>query len=103
MQSEYWGKRSYYEILLKRYSQSEQSARKALSMAPSEDWIVSNLAAAILFQGKFSEAKDIYLEYKNNQALKFMFMKDFKDFEKYGVIPADYIPNVEKIKQLLEE
>lgn len=103
LQSEYWGKRSYYEILLKRYSQSEQSARKALSMAPSEDWIVSNLAAAILFQGKFPEAKDIYLEYKNNQALKFMFMKDFKDFEKYGVIPADYIPNVEKIKQLLEE
>ena len=67
----------------------------------NQHWIASNLAAALLFQGKYAEAEKIYRQYKDEQ--KDSFLDDFKQFAEAGVIPKEYEVDVEKIKKILME
>lgn len=90
---------SYYAIFFKDFGLSESLSRQAINLNPEPIWYYSNLAAALLFQGKFVEAKKIYQEY--SQTLKTDFLNDFKQFEKAGVVPEDRKKDVEKIKKLL--
>ena len=55
---------SYYSILLGLFKDGEQYALEALTVAPSFNIINTNLAAALLFQGKVEEAEKIYRQYK---------------------------------------
>lgn len=63
--------------------------------------VYSNLAAALLFQGKYQEAEKIYRQY--NSELKEGFLSDFEEFAKAGVIPKNREEDVENIKKILEE
>ena len=61
----------------------------------------TNLAASILLQGRYDEAKEIYLKYKDE--LKNSFLDHFEEFKLNGVIPQERLNDVEKIIKLLND
>ena len=95
------GSLSFNAILINKYPEAEQLAREGLEVDSTQHWIASNLAAALLFQGKYSEAEPIYRQYKDE--LKEGFLDDFKQFKVAGVIPKEREEDVAKIKRMLEE
>ena len=95
------GNQSFFAIFMKQYAEAEQYARKGLAVDSTQLFIYTNLAAALLFQGKYGEAEVIYRQYKDE--LKDGFLGDLKQFAEAGVIPKEREEDVEKIKKLLEE
>ena len=87
--------------MLKKYSEAEKYAKEALSFLPPQPLLYSNLAPALLFQGKYAEAENIYRQYKDE--LKDTFLDDFMQFSEAGVIPKEREADVEKIKKTLNE
>ena len=45
---------------VKKNEQAEHYAREGLAVDSTQHWIATNLAAALLFQGKYAEAEKIY-------------------------------------------
>jgi hypothetical protein len=95
------GNQSYTCIFMKQYAKGERYARQALLLDESQHWIYTNLAAALLFQGKTEEAETICRQYKDE--LKEGILEDFKAYAEAGVIPKKYERDVERIKQMLNE
>jgi tetratricopeptide (TPR) repeat protein len=54
------GESSRYSLFVRDFGAAETSARRALDLDKNQTWIASNLAHALLFQGKFAEADAIY-------------------------------------------
>lgn len=96
---DYLGDQSFYSILTGDFSQAERISRQAISLRPNQNYYYGNLAAALLLQGKYSEAKSIYEQYKD--ILKQDFLGDLDLFEKAGIIPPGRINDIERIKHLL--
>jgi tetratricopeptide (TPR) repeat protein len=95
------GNQSWYAIFMKQYAKSEQLAREGLAIDSTKTFIYSNLAAALLFQGKYAEAEKLYRQYKSE--LKVSFLDDFRQYAEVGVIPKECEVDVEKIKKMLNE
>ena len=95
------GGQSFYAIFAKQYAEAEQYAHEGLAVDSTKHFIYANLAAALLFQGKYTEAEKIYRQYK--YVLKDGFLDDFRQYAEAGVIPKECEADVEKIKQLLSE
>ena len=91
---------SFNEIFLKKFSEAECLAREGLETDSTQHRIASNLAAALLFQGKYTEAEKIYRQYKSE--LSDSFLDDFKQFAEAGVIPPKCEADVEKIKKTVK-
>ena len=103
LQSNYasqFGNQSFNCIFAKQYSEAEKYAREGLAIDSTKHFIYSNLAAALLFQGKYDEAEKIYRQYKDE--LKDSFLDDFRQFAEAGIIPKEREADVEKIKKMLE-
>lgn len=96
-----FGNLSLNAIFLKNHSKAEQFAREGLAVDSTQHWIASNLAVAILLQGRYTEAECIYRQYKDE--LRDSFLDDFEQFKAVGVIPKEREEDVEKIKQMLKE
>ena len=92
---------SFVSIMLKKYHAAEQYAREALALDTTKHLTVTNLAASLLFQGKYSEAEKLYRHYR--EELKDHFFDDFKQFTEAGAVPKKREKDVEKIKQLLNK
>lgn len=92
---------SFNYIFMKQFVEAEQYACEGLAVDSTQHWIASNLAAALLFQGKTAEAEKLYRQYKDE--LKDGFLDDFKRFAEAGVIPKEREADVERIKRILEE
>lgn len=96
-----------WELLFEQdFAGAEQAARAGLavpeSLHPSVQWIYTNLATALLFQGKYAEAKEIYTTYRDipfdeNKTFRFTFLEDLTALEKQGITH----PDVAKIRVLL--
>ncbi|MCR5851223.1 MAG: tetratricopeptide repeat protein [Bacteroidaceae bacterium] len=99
--ADYLGSHSCCCVFTKQYAEAEQYAREGLAIDSTKHFIYSNLAAALLFQGKYEEAEQIYCQYK--EELKDSFLDDFKQFAKVGVIPKEREADVERIKRLIKE
>ncbi len=95
------GNLSYQSIFMGAFEQSERLAQENISIDPTKPKKRLNLAASLLFQGRYNEAEAIYRQFK--EELKDSFLQDFSDFEEAGIIPNDRLNDVEKIKQLLNE
>ena len=80
---------------------AEQYARETLSIDTTQLNANTNLAAALLFQGKFDEAEVIYRRYKDE--LKESFSQSLIDCESAGIIPEERKADVEMIRKLLLE
>jgi hypothetical protein len=68
----------------------------------TQEWIISNLALSLLYQGKWEEAQKLYLEWKdkpyNNATYKKAFLDDLESLENAGITHSD----VNKIRSLLK-
>jgi tetratricopeptide (TPR) repeat protein len=101
-----YGNLSWYYLFERQFVQAEKAARKALELDSTQQWVNTNLAHALLFQGKFDEAKKIYLSmkdkvYEEDETKKYkdIFLADLKELEEAGITNKD----VEKIRKLLEK
>jgi len=99
---------SWEYLFVNEYAQSEQFARKAFEIDSTYSVSKTNLAHALLFQNRFSEAEAVYKElsqtiFRNNETYTKVLLNDFDDLEKAGAIPEKYKDDVEKIKKILQE
>ena len=92
---------SFYANLLGKFKEGEQYSLEAIKVDSTQHVAYTNLAAALLLQGRFEEAKKLYLEYKDE--FKNNFIDDFAEFERLGVIPEERKADVERIKAILNE
>lgn len=98
---------SYYYLFINDFIQSEQAARKALDLDSSYLPPKTNLAHALLFQNRFSEAEPIYKElsqtiYQDNKTYTQALLDDFAELEKASIISEGNKTDVEKIRQMLQ-
>jgi tetratricopeptide (TPR) repeat protein len=89
---------SFTSLIQKKYRIAEEYAYEALEYDDVVD-IYTNLAAAILLQGRFEEAKQIYMTHKED--LRDTFLEDFQALKDNNAIPKHLIGDVEKIIELL--
>ena len=83
------------------FEEAERYAREGSKYDFTHHTIYTNLAAALLLQGRYAEAEEIYLRYK--EELKEDFLSDFEDFYQRGIIPPEREDDVERIKKLLSK
>lgn len=93
------GNEAYDALLQGKFSVAENLSRMGMKMDSTQHWLATNLAAALLFQGKTEEAEKIYLQYRVE--LKADFLDDFKAFGEEGIIPEERKKDVERIKLML--
>ena len=99
-----YGNLAWYQLFAKDFAAAEKSARKGLETAPSQQWINTNLALSLLFQGKYAKAKAIYVQFQDqpfNDEMDFntAFLQDLADLEAAGITH----PDVERVRRLLQE
>ena len=82
------------------FEEAERYAREGSKYDFTHHTIYTNLAASLL-QGRYAEAEEIYLRYK--EELKEDFLSDFEDFYRRGIIPPEREDDVERIKKLLSK
>ena len=97
------GNLSWYSLFTKEFNVAEQSAQNALQLVPSKIWVKANLAHALLFQGKYEDAKNIYVSLKdrkdeNDTPFKTIIIGDLQSLEKAGITNA----HVSQIRELLQ-
>ena len=92
---------SFYANLLGKFEEGELHSLESLKVDSTQHLAYTNLAAAYLLQGKYEAAEKLYRQYKSE--LKEGFLSDFDELAKAGVIPAERMADVEKIKKMLNE
>ena len=83
------------------FEDAERYAREGSKYDSTHHTIYTNLAASLLLQGRYTEAEEIYLRYK--EELKEDFLSDFENFYQRGIIPPEREDDVEQIKKLLSK
>mgnify|MGYP004455453473 FL=1 len=86
-------------IYLKLFKDAAIYAKDILKNDSTVIAAYTDFAPSLLFQGDYQEAEKIYHQYKTE--LKDVFLSDFEEFSKAGIIPKNREEDVEKIKQLL--
>ena len=100
-----YGTLSWYYIFAQQFKEAELAALEGLRIDSSQDWINSNLVLAVLYQGKWSNAKFIYSKFKNKQfnnkknSCIEIFLQDLKELEEAGINH----PDTEKAKVFLQK
>ncbi len=90
---------SFNQLLIQNFVQAEEYAREGLSIDATQMFIYTNLAASLLLQGKYEEAEQIYIQYRDD--LKESFIEDIELFEKMEIIPEEHKKELEKINRML--
>ena len=89
------GNLAWYAIFDRQYALAETAARRALILDPSQTWVNSNLAHALLLQGKWEDAKAIYLRLKDvkhtdGRFFKAIFLEDIEEMKKAGISHSQF-------------
>ena len=95
------GNLSYFSIFKKKYEEAVKYAKNGISIDETQTYLYTNLASALLFQGKYNQAKSIYIKYKDE--FKTGFIEDLEVFEQNNIIPVKYKNEVKEIIKLLNE
>lgn len=93
--------RAYLSNRLGKFQEGERYSLEALKVDSTKHLAYTNLAAAMLFQGKTEEAEKLYRQYKVE--FKDSMLDDFAEFERLGIIPKERKSDVERIKAILKE
>ncbi|MEO0583343.1 MAG: tetratricopeptide repeat protein, partial [Bacteroidota bacterium] len=102
------GSLSWYKLFTQDYAGAAQAARHGLELNPQATWIHTNLAHALLFQGKYEAAHAIYTKYApdapydEERIWGEVFLADLQELEEAGAIPAERMKDVQKICNLLQ-
>ena len=101
-----YGNLSRLYIYANRFEKAEKVARQGLEIDPSLSYIQSYIAIALLNQDKFSEARKIYSQFKDqvydertNKSWNDLFLEDLQELEKAGITHQDIV----RIKRILEK
>lgn len=96
-----YGQLSWFNIISGNFREAENVALKGMEIEFSEESNIPCLALALLFQDKFDEAKEIYLEWKDkpygDNIYSTVFLDDLNYLEKTGINHKD----IEAIRQLI--
>jgi tetratricopeptide (TPR) repeat protein len=87
----------------KMYKESAEAAERVLELAPSRNWVRTNLGHSYLLRGDWDKAKKVYEEYLKNEpdpaeAQKTL-LKDWDELEKAGVTHPDMAKARKWVKQ----
>ncbi|MEL6943231.1 MAG: tetratricopeptide repeat protein, partial [Bacteroidota bacterium] len=97
-----YGSLAWFYLFTKQFKAAETSAEKALDLSKETEWVNTNLALALLYQGKYKEAEAIYLRLKDKEygeaTYRETFLKDLEELEAAGVTHKD----VKKVRRLLD-
>ncbi|MFN0214103.1 MAG: leucine-rich repeat domain-containing protein [Saprospiraceae bacterium] len=100
----------YEQLLTRQFLEAEASINRGFSLDSTNILLPTNLAPALLFQGKTAAAFREYEKWKDlpfgEQGLSFYrdaFLTDLEAFEKVGVIPDARKADVEAVRKLLGE
>ena len=98
-----YGSLAWYQLFIQQFAEAEQSARAGLAKDPGEEWIKTNLALALLYQGKWEASKEVYLSLKDKKygegTDKDTFLSDLAELEQAGISH----PDVKRARALLGE
>ena len=103
-QADYSGQlvsQSFYANMWGKFKEGEQYSLEAIKVDSTQHMAYTNLAAALLFQGKVEDAENLYRQYKAE--FKEFFLDDFAEYERLNVIPEERKKDVERIKAMLKE
>ena len=91
--AEDYGRLSWNLLFIRDYATAESSARRALTLDPSQNWVRTNLGHTLLFRGEWAKAQQIYQEYLKNETdqteAKKLMRKDWDDLEAAGITCPD--------------
>ncbi|MCB0839944.1 MAG: hypothetical protein KDD99_24915, partial [Bacteroidetes bacterium] len=97
---------SWLGLFANAFEESEKAARRVLVLSPESTGVITNLASALLFSGRFSDAETYYLEWKDKpwisdsaQTFGDIFLADLKELEEAGVTH----PDMKKARKLLKK
>ncbi len=95
---------SWCALFASDFPLAEASARKALEIDASADWVYNILATALLYQGKYKAAKTIYAArkgkpYSEEQTWTESFLGMLNSLELEGIVHPDAV----KIRAFLQE
>lgn len=89
------------------FASSEAFLRLGISIDATYAILHTNLAPALLFQGKYEAALAEYKKWKNQpyktKTYGYAYLRDFRYFEKYNIIPDEHRAKYEEVKTWLLE
>lgn len=116
-----YSNQSWYLLLDANPQEAEKMASKSLAVAPEFEFAYTNLAAALLLQGKYDQAEKVYRQWMDkplnigveglletigddpsapsSATFREAFLQDLKDLERVGLTHPDF----SKIRALLEK
>ena len=92
---------SFFANLLGKFDEGEKLSLEALENDSTKYTALTNLAAAMLLQGRYEEAEELYKIIK--PTFKDALLDDLDALAKHGVIPKERESDVEKARTLLTE
>jgi tetratricopeptide (TPR) repeat protein len=109
-----YGNAAWYYLFTRQYQEAVDAASRALSLAPTQTWVLTNQAAGLLLGGRQQEALAIYTAWKDqpwagsgsdtsHSTFGEVFLEDLEALEQAGVIPAEQEGAVEAVRRLLRE
>ncbi len=102
--------RAWTGFFLKKFEGVEADVREGLSLGTENKFLPTNLAPALLLQGKFEAAQAEYKKWKDQafgeqgyETYRAAFLDDLATFEKAGIIPPKRKADVEAVRALLKK
>ena len=100
-----YGSLAWYYLFNKEFAAAEQAARQGIALGGTEtEWVHTNLALALLYQGEYEAAQAIYAAYKGKmldekRAWVEIFLADLDALEAEGITH----PDVARVRAFLGE
>jgi tetratricopeptide (TPR) repeat protein len=99
-----YGSLAWYYLFTEQFEAAEQAAQQGIALGGTEaEWINTNLALALLYQGKYEAAEAIYLRLKDqpygDATYAATFLSDLDELEAAGITHED----VARVRQLLKK
>lgn len=99
-----YGRMAWYLIFCKEFPAAEVVARRGIALHPAAEWVHTNLALALLYQGRYAEAEAIYKKYQSQsydseRSWAAVFLTDLADLEAAGIRH----PDVSRIRAFLQK
>jgi Tfp pilus assembly protein PilF len=102
-----YGSLSWYRLFARQYPEAQAAAEKALALAPTQNWVRTNLGHSYLLRGEWDKAKKVYEQYiageKDPTEAKKTLAKDLDELEAAGVIPKERMGDVERARKWVRE
>ncbi|MCP4381910.1 MAG: tetratricopeptide repeat protein [Hyphomicrobiales bacterium] len=94
------GNAAFTYLHANRAAEAESSSREAIAIAPTETWLATNLAHALMLQGKLREADEIYLGHRGESVGQISWedavLADFTELRTAG-IDHPHMAEIERI------